>query len=68
MVHIPSYSTLCSEIVNGSVVCVEGETKLYGVENMTKYVSVEKLKDMGIDIETISGKNIADAIGAEYVD
>lgn len=35
---------------------------------MTKYVSVEKLKDMGIDIETISGKNIADAIGAEYVD
>lgn len=57
-----------SEIVNGSVVCVEGETKLYGVENMTKYVSVEKLKDMGIDIETISGKNIADAIGAEHVD
>lgn len=57
-----------SEIVNGSVVCIEGVTNLYGVENMTKYVSVEKLKDMGIDIETIPGKNIADAIGAEFVE
>jgi hypothetical protein len=57
-----------SEIVNGTAVCVEGETKLYGVEDMTKYVSVEKLKEMGVEVETVSGKNIADAIGAEYVE
>lgn len=57
-----------SEIVNGTAVCVEGETKLYGVEDMTKYVSVEKLKEMGVEIETVSGKNIADCIGAEFIE
>ncbi len=57
-----------SEIVNGSVVCIEGSTKLYGVEDMTKYVTEDYLKEKGITIETFPGKNIAEAIGAEYVE
>ncbi len=57
-----------SEIVNGSVVCIEGSTKLYGVEDMTKYVTEDYLKEKGITIETFPGKNIAEAIGAEFVE
>lgn len=57
-----------SEIVNGSSVLIEGRNKLYGMESATKYVTAEKLKEMGVEVETVSGKNIADAIGAEYVE
>lgn len=49
-------------------VYIEGGKYFSGIEDMTKWVTVEKLAEMGVDIVTVSGQAIAAAIDCEYVD